>query len=91
MKRPLKVLSELVPLANVFCYGQVETSYGSGQFGKLIQDKDTGKKRWMAAIRDRESIYEALEDFLGTGVKNEPQRTQRDLANQNSIGRDERR
>jgi len=64
----LKALAELVALSNVFCYGQVETAYGSGSFGNSIRRKLPGdEKVRMASIRDRESIYEALRIFLGTG------------------------
>ena len=67
-EQALRGLAELVPLANVFCYGQVETAYGSGQFGKSIQEQVQGNEKVrMAAIRGRESIYEALKNFLGTG------------------------
>ncbi len=64
----LKLLNELLPQVNVFCYGQVEGTYGYGQFLKLIQEKSEGEdKVRTAAIRTRESIYDALKAFLGTG------------------------
>ena len=64
----LKFLSELVPMANLFCYGQVETVYGSGQFLHLVKDKAFGEEKVRcAALKDRESIYDALKTFLGTG------------------------
>lgn len=67
-ERALKVLSEILPLANLFCYGQVETLYGSGSFMKFIQERIDGDgKMCVAQIRDRESIFDALRSFLGTG------------------------
>lgn len=67
-EQALKLLSEIVPQANVFCYGQVEGSYGSGGFLKLIQEKVKGEEKIRTAtLRGRESIYEALKAFLGTG------------------------
>jgi len=44
-EQALRALAELVPLANVFCYGQVETPYGSGHFGKSIQEKIPGNEK----------------------------------------------
>ena len=67
-EQALNLLNELLPAANVFCYGQVEGTYGSGQFLKLIQEKSNGEEKLRtAALRGRESIYDALKAFLGTG------------------------
>jgi uncharacterized sporulation protein YeaH/YhbH (DUF444 family) len=67
-EQALKLLSEIVPQANVFCYGQVEGAYGSGQFLKMIQEKGKGEEKVRTAtLRGRESIYDALKAFLGTG------------------------
>jgi sporulation protein YhbH len=67
-EQALKLLSEIVPQANVFCYGQVEGAYGSGGFLRLIQEKvKEEEKIRTATLRDRESIYDALKAFLGTG------------------------
>jgi uncharacterized sporulation protein YeaH/YhbH (DUF444 family) len=67
-ERALNLLSEILPLSNLFCYGQVETVYGSGSFMKSIQGRiDGDEKMVVAQIRGRESIFEALQSFLGTG------------------------
>lgn len=65
----MKVLQEILPAANIFCYGQVEGSYGSGHFLKMLQEKINGKedKVLTAEIKDKEGIYDALKAFLGTG------------------------
>jgi sporulation protein YhbH len=69
-EQALKLLQEIIPSANVFCYGQIEGTYGSGQFLKRIQEKVDGEEKEKvrtATLRDRESIYDALKAFLGTG------------------------
>ncbi|MCY2960661.1 MAG: DUF444 family protein [Planctomycetota bacterium] len=59
---------ELLPRVNQFCYGQVKSAYGSGQFKK---DLDTGlegeEKLVTASVNDREGIAEAIRLFLGKG------------------------
>ena len=67
-EKALKHLEELVPLANIFCYGQVEGGYGSGHFNQLIQEKVEDKEKILTAdIKDKDGIYDALKAFLGTG------------------------
>lgn len=66
----LKLLSEsLLPAANLFCYGQVESRYGSGQFLRDLvkQYTDKHEKVTLAQIKDREAIMGALKAFLGKG------------------------
>jgi hypothetical protein len=66
--RALQLLSEIIPKANVFCYGQVETTYGSGSFLKLIEQRVPGEEKVRTAtLKGRETIYDALKAFLGTG------------------------
>lgn len=67
-EKALKHLEELVPAANIFCYGQVEGGYGSGHFNQLIQEKVEDKEKILTAdIKDKDGIYDALKAFLGTG------------------------
>jgi sporulation protein YhbH len=67
-EKALKLLEELVPAANIFCYGQVEGGYGSGHFNQLIQDKVEDKEKILTAdIKNKDGIYDALKAFLGTG------------------------
>jgi hypothetical protein len=67
-EKALKLLEELVPAANIFCYGQVEGGYGSGHFNQLIQEKVEDKEKILTAdIKDKDGIYDALKAFLGTG------------------------
>ncbi len=63
------LLSEkLLPTANLFCYGQVESPYGSGDFiealRKQYQEHET---LVLSDIRDKEGIYESIRTFLGKG------------------------
>lgn len=59
----------LLPSGNLFCYGQVESRYGSGQFLKDLE-KHYGEKNEHVIthqIKDREGIMDAIKAFLGQG------------------------
>jgi uncharacterized sporulation protein YeaH/YhbH (DUF444 family) len=59
---------KLLPAANVFCYGQVESPYGSGQFIKDIEEHFPEDDRILTSeIRDRDAIVDSIKDFLGKG------------------------
>ena len=60
---------ELLSACNLFCYGQVESPYGSGQFLKDLQGKFgvDNKILVMAEIKDKDGIYDAIKKFLGKG------------------------
>jgi uncharacterized sporulation protein YeaH/YhbH (DUF444 family) len=66
----LKLLADrLLPAANQFCYGQVRSAYGSGQF-KVDLDNHFGdqEERLVTAdIPDRDGIMDAIREFLGKG------------------------
>jgi len=59
---------EIVPRVNQFCYGQVKSAYGSGQFKKDLDDA-LGEEEHVvtASITDREGIPDAIRTFLGKG------------------------
>lgn len=60
--------NDLFPRVNVFCYGQVQSSYGSGQFIKELHTNFPKHNQLLTSeIRDRDSIPESIRDFLGTG------------------------
>lgn len=60
--------SKLIPAANIFCYGQVESPYGSGQFIKDIeQHLSDDAKVITSEIADRDAIIGSIKDFLGKG------------------------
>lgn len=60
---------KLLKISNLFCYGQVESRYGSGQFLRDLQ-KSFGQdhdKVTLAQIKDRDAIIDAIKVFLGRG------------------------
>ncbi len=61
--------SQLLLISNLFCYGQVESRYGSGQFLRDLQKYfgEKNEKLLMATIKDREAIMDAIKCFLGKG------------------------
>lgn len=62
------VKSKVLPRANQFAYGQVESPYGSGQFLKEVTGGFEGDERvvW-AEIKGRETVLDAIRAFLGRG------------------------
>lgn len=65
----LQLLNErLLPDANLFGYGQVQSPYGSGQFIKDLRKKFSGEEKMvMSDIKGREGIYNSIKEFLGRG------------------------
>jgi len=60
---------EILPRVNQFCYGQVKSAYGSGQFLKDLTGALGHEERLITAnVEDREGIPEAIKAFLGGGV-----------------------
>jgi len=64
-----KILEEnILPVANMFCYGQVESAYGSGQFLDDIHSYfEENDSIITSIIPDRDAIYESIKEFLGKG------------------------
>lgn len=59
---------KLLPASNVFCYGQVESPYGSGQFVKDLREHLRSDERVITSeIRDRDAIMGSIKEFLGKG------------------------
>jgi hypothetical protein len=59
---------QILPGSNVFCYGQVRSAYGSGQFKKDLDQKFSGDERVITSeIPDRDGILKSIKDFLGKG------------------------
>ena len=59
----------LLPASNLFCYGQVESPYGSGEFIRSL-DTHFGMEHdnlLLSEIEDRDGIYDSIKTFLGTG------------------------
>lgn len=65
----MRLLNErLLPKVNAFCYGQVESPYGSGQFLKDLHEEFEQDERVVTSvIKDRDAIVDSIKDFLGKG------------------------
>ncbi len=60
--------NDILPNANLFSYGQVESRYGSGQFLRDLEKSFPNNERVaLAKIKDRDAIIAALKIFLGRG------------------------
>ena len=58
----------MLPRVNQFCYGQVTSPYGSGQFLKDLQEAFPGEERLVTSeIADRGGILGSIKEFLGKG------------------------
>jgi sporulation protein YhbH len=60
---------QLLPKVNVFCYGQVESRYGSGQFHKDLKEQFGADHESviLSKIENKEGILQSIKDFLGKG------------------------
>ena len=59
----------LFPVCNLYCYGQVESPYGSGEFVRSLH-QEFGKnheKLITSEIENKDGIYDSIKTFLGTG------------------------
>lgn len=61
--------NDILPNSNVFCYGQVESRYGSGQFYKDLNTKYgvDNEEVILSKIKNKEAILDSIKDFLGKG------------------------
>ncbi|MGK0433118.1 MAG: hypothetical protein ACJA0V_002263, partial [Planctomycetota bacterium] len=56
------------PMCNQFCYGQVKSAYGSGQFKKDLDGAFRGDEKVVTTdILDRDGILPSIKAFLGKG------------------------
>ena len=59
---------DILPRVNQFCYGQVKSAYGSGQFKKDLDEALAGVERVVtASVSDRNDIAGSIQSFLGKG------------------------
>lgn len=60
---------KIMPASNLFCYGQVESPYGSGQFIKDLQEHfDEDETNLVTSeIKGKEAIMDSIKQFLGKG------------------------
>ena len=62
------IRDEILPRVNAFCYGQVKSAYGSGQFKKDLDGAFPGHPTVVTSeIRDKAGIYDSIKEFLGKG------------------------
>ena len=65
----LRMLHEkILPSVNMFCYGQVESEYGSGQFLQDLEARFKADERLITSkIPNRDAILGSIKTFLGKG------------------------
>ncbi|HWP50027.1 MAG TPA: DUF444 family protein [Candidatus Limnocylindrales bacterium] len=60
--------NHLLPKVNLFCYGQVRSFYGSGQFkGEIDEYFGDTENVVTSEINSKEGIYDSIKEFLGKG------------------------
>jgi sporulation protein YhbH len=60
---------KLLTRCNLFCYGQVESTYGSGEFLKALENA-FGKEHdnlVLSEIENKDAIFDSIKKFLGKG------------------------
>ncbi len=66
----LEILNkDLIPASNMFCYGQVESRYGSGQFYNDLMKTygSEADKVILSKIENKSAILNSIKEFLGKG------------------------
>ena len=65
----MKLLKEeMLPIVNLFCYGQVESQYGTGQFLKDLQENmNDNDSVALSKIESKDDILASIKTFLGKG------------------------
>jgi len=59
---------QILPRVNQFCYGQVKSAHGSGQFKKDLDTALGEEERLVTSgVSDRADIPDSIRDFLGRG------------------------
>lgn len=59
---------QFFPIVNMFCYGQVESEYGSGQFMRDLAARfPQDQKLITSRIENKDAIPQSIKDFLGKG------------------------
>jgi uncharacterized sporulation protein YeaH/YhbH (DUF444 family) len=69
-KECMKILNEeIIPASNMFCYGQVESRYGSGQFYNDLfsQFGQNHERVILSKIANKDAILDSIKEFLGKG------------------------
>ena len=66
----LQILRErMIPHLNLFCYGQVESPYGSGEYLRSLENAFGSEHETvvLSEIENKEGIYDSIKTFLGRG------------------------
>ena len=66
----MKLLADdLLPMVNLFCYGQVESPYGSGEYIRALRNRfgEKNDRLVLSEIEDKNAIYDSIKQFLGKG------------------------
>ncbi len=66
----LRIVGQLlIPACNLFCYGQVESPYGSGEFIQALEARFGADHEALvlSEIEDKEAIFDSIKKFLGKG------------------------
>jgi hypothetical protein len=59
---------KILPQSNQFCYGQVESPYGSGEFIRALEPlAKRDEKVVLSEIPDQDAILDSIKKFLGKG------------------------
>ena len=60
---------KLLPVCNLFCYGQVESPYGSGDYIHSLTEEFgvEHEKLILSEIANKDGIYDSIKAFLGKG------------------------
>jgi len=69
-RQAMRLLRErLVPRANLFCYGQVESPYGSGEYIRALEAVFgiEHEKVVLSEIESKDAILDSIKQFLGKG------------------------
>ncbi len=59
---------DILPHVNLFCYGQVESPYGSGEYIRSLRTAfGSEEKMVLSEIENKEGIFDSIKLFLGKG------------------------
>ncbi len=60
---------QIMPQCNLFCYGQVRSPYGSGEYLRVLEEAfgHDHETLVLSEIENKDGIYESIKTFLGKG------------------------
>ena len=60
--------TRILSYCNLFCYGQVASAWGSGDFLYFLEENLRGTDNFaMSQIDNKDDIYDSIKAFLGKG------------------------